>query len=68
VIRGVSQREAGVGPRERRVQLDRLPRAAELAGDSAKAREYYAKLTALGETADSSQTEVETAKRFLARR
>ncbi len=43
-------------------------RAAELAGDAGKAQEYYAKLAALGETADPAQTEVETAKRFLARK
>jgi len=43
-------------------------RAAELAGDAGKAGEYYAKLATLGDTADPSQTEVATAKRFLARR
>jgi tetratricopeptide (TPR) repeat protein len=43
-------------------------RAAELAGDASKAGEYYAKLATLGDTADPSQTEVATAKRFLARR
>jgi len=43
-------------------------RAAELAGDAGKAREYYAKLAALGESADPAQTEIETAKRFVARR
>jgi hypothetical protein len=43
-------------------------RAAEAAGSAGKAREYYAKLAALGENADPAQTEIETAKRFLARR
>jgi uncharacterized protein HemY len=43
-------------------------RAAELAGDASKAGAYYAKLATLGDTADPSQTEVATAKRFLAQR
>ena len=43
-------------------------RAAEATGDAGKAREYYAKLAALGESADPAQAEIETAKRFVARR
>jgi predicted Zn-dependent protease len=61
--------EATTGKEPNRLRgLYGAARAAERAGDAAKAREYYAKLAALGETADPSQTEVETAKRFLARR
>ena len=61
--------EATMGKEPNRMRgLYGAARAAELAGDAGKAREYYAKLAALGETADPSQTEVETAKRFLARR
>ncbi len=42
--------------------------AAEQAGDTGKAREYYAKLAALEAHADPAQNEAGTAKRFLVRR
>ena len=61
--------EATMGKEPNRLRgLYGAARAAERAGDAGKAREYYARLASLGETADPSQTEVETAKRFLARR
>ncbi|MBI2157487.1 MAG: hypothetical protein HYU26_11390, partial [Candidatus Rokubacteria bacterium] len=40
-------------------------RAAELAGDTAKARSYYAQLVALTDRADSERPEVKQAKAFL---
>ena len=42
-------------------------RAAELAGDGAKARAYYAKLVELTRTADTDRPEVTRAKAYLAR-
>ena len=61
--------EATMGKEPNRLRgLYGAARAAERAGDAGKAREYYARLASLGETADPAQTEVETAKRFLARR
>jgi tetratricopeptide (TPR) repeat protein len=61
--------EATMGKEPNRLRgLYGAARAAERAGDAGKAREYYARLASLGETADPSQAEVETAKRFLARR
>jgi tetratricopeptide (TPR) repeat protein len=41
-------------------------RAAELAGDRAKARTYYARLLALGQGADGDRPELERAKIFIA--
>lgn len=41
-------------------------RAAELAGNDAKARDYFAKLVELGRNADSDRTELTEAKTFLA--
>lgn len=43
-------------------------KAAELAGDRQKASMFYAKLTALGERGDGSRTELQAAKKFLARK
>jgi tetratricopeptide (TPR) repeat protein len=43
-------------------------RAAEMAGNPAKAAEYYGKLVALTKNADSSRQEVQQAKAFLAAR
>lgn len=42
-------------------------RAAELAGDRARARDHYAKLVALVERADTDRPEVKEAKAFLAK-
>jgi hypothetical protein len=39
-------------------------RAAELAGDGAKARTYYVRLVALGQAADGDRPELKQAKRF----
>ena len=41
-------------------------RAAELAGDTAKARDYYARLVALSEKSQSARPEFERAKSYLA--
>jgi tetratricopeptide (TPR) repeat protein len=41
-------------------------RAAELAGDKAKARAYYGRLVALGQEADADRPELRQAKRFIA--
>jgi len=43
-------------------------RAAELGGDRVKAREYYAKLVALSELADTERPELAYAKAFLAKK
>jgi tetratricopeptide (TPR) repeat protein len=43
-------------------------RAAELAGDTAKARTYYGRLVTLGEGADADRSELKQAKRFIARK
>ena len=40
-------------------------RAAEAAGESAKAREYYAKLLAIAATADTSRPELERTRAFV---
>jgi hypothetical protein len=42
-------------------------RAAELAGDTAKARTYYGQLVSLGQTADTERAELKQAKAFLAK-
>jgi hypothetical protein len=42
-------------------------RAAEKAGDSAKARDYYAKVVAIAGNADKTRTEVSDARAFLAK-
>lgn len=41
-------------------------RAAELAGDTAKARTYYGRLVTLGKEADADRPELRQAKRFIA--
>lgn len=41
-------------------------RAAEMAGEQAKARGYYEQLVALGEMADSDRAELAVAQAFLA--
>jgi len=41
-------------------------RAAEAAGDSAKARDYYSRTLAIASTADSRRAEIERAKTYLA--
>ena len=41
-------------------------RAAELAGDTAKARAYYGRLVTLGKEADADRPELRQAKRFIA--
>lgn len=43
-------------------------RAAELAGDSEKARSYYAKLVEISAEADNVRTEIKQAKSFLAKK
>jgi cytochrome c-type biogenesis protein CcmH/NrfG len=43
-------------------------RAAELAGDAAKARTYYTQLVTLAAKADSERPEVQRAKAFLAKK
>ncbi|MBI2881280.1 MAG: hypothetical protein HYY21_06810, partial [Candidatus Tectomicrobia bacterium] len=43
-------------------------RAAELSGDREKARDYYQKLLALGEKADTERPEIAQAKAFVARK
>jgi tetratricopeptide (TPR) repeat protein len=43
-------------------------RAAELAGDTTKARTYYGRLVTLGEGADADRSELKQAKRFIARK
>ena len=43
-------------------------RAAELAGDTVKARTYYGRLVILGEGADADRSELKQAKRFIARK
>ena len=43
-------------------------RAAELSGDPAKARDYYTKLAALGQNADTERPELGQAKAFLAKK
>jgi uncharacterized protein HemY len=40
-------------------------RAAEVAGDKAKARNYYTQLLALGEKADTERAELRQARAFL---
>ena len=40
-------------------------RAAEVAGDKAKARNYYTQLLALGEKADAERAELRQARAFL---
>ena len=42
-------------------------RAAELAGDTAKARTYYGQLVSLGQSADTERPELKQAKAFLAK-
>ena len=42
-------------------------KAAEKLGDTAKAREYYAKAVALAENADATRTDVADARAFLAK-
>jgi hypothetical protein len=41
-------------------------RAAELAGDGAKARTYYGRLVTLGQGADGDRPELKQAKAFIA--
>ncbi len=43
-------------------------RAAELAGNSQKAKSYYSKLLQISARADSSRPEIEQAKKFLAKK
>lgn len=43
-------------------------RAAELSGDTAKARKYYAELVTLGQKADTERPELQQAKAFLGRK
>jgi Tfp pilus assembly protein PilF len=43
-------------------------KAAEKAGDTAKAREYYNKVVAIAADADNSRTEVSDARAFLTRK
>ncbi len=43
-------------------------RAAELAGDTVKARTYYGRLVTLGEEAEADRSELKQAKRFIARK
>jgi uncharacterized membrane-anchored protein len=42
-------------------------KAAEMSGDRAKAATFYAKLAAIGARGDGSRTELQAAKKFLAR-
>lgn len=43
-------------------------RAADKAGDSAKATEYYGRVVAIGDNADKGRTEIDEARSFLAKR
>ena len=43
-------------------------KAAEKAGDAAKARDYYAKVVAIAGDADKSRTDVNDARMFLAKK
>jgi hypothetical protein len=43
-------------------------KAAEKAGESAKAREYYGKVVAIADAADNTRTEVADARAFLTKR